>query len=203
MARKKVTRALPQFEIIFDGNAKVKGELYPALAPSTVGHFIHLANSGYYDGAVIHHLVPGSAVQIDHTEKKLPYCIPGECELNGFHQNVGRVGAGSLCLCHGPHYDSGKADFLIALSDSSRLVRTLEGAFALFGQVLEGLGFIQSLSRTPCSEEGVPQIYHKILSIRVETFGDEYDFTTCEEPPPLPWRPICESESDPLEQTQA
>ena len=108
-----------------------------------------------------------------------------------------------LCLCHGPHYDSGKADFLIALSDSSRLVRTLEGAFALFGQVLEGLGFIQSLSRTPCSEEGVPQIYHKILSIRVETFGDEYDFTTCEEPPPLPRRPICESESDPLEQTQA
>ena len=42
----------PTFVITMEDGRQMKGELYPEIAPQSVGNFIAaLANSGFYDGA--------------------------------------------------------------------------------------------------------------------------------------------------------
>lgn len=197
MARKapKVTETLPTFEILFENSFRLAGELYPGLAPNTVGNFIQLANSGFYDGAEITLVVPESIILMDHPEKTVPYCIRGECELNGCDYNTGHVCTGSVCFFHGPQYDSGRSGFFIVLNDESRTVRMVEGAYALFGQLLEGLSFAELLSRTRCDGNGTPVLCHKIRSIRVETNGRTFPFETCPEPEDTLDRVILNQES--------
>ena len=42
--------ANPTFTITLENGGVMKGELYPEIAPQSVGNFISLANSGFYDG---------------------------------------------------------------------------------------------------------------------------------------------------------
>lgn len=184
MARRKAETALklPEFEILFENSFVLKGELYPGLAPNAVGNFVHLANSGFYDGSTICLVSPGKNVIIDHPEKTVPYCIKAECDLNGCEYNVGKVCAGSVCFYHSTEYNSGKSGFFIVLTDDSRTVRMVQGAYAMFGQVLEGLQLVDMLSRTGNNDKGEPRIYHRIKSIRVETYGRQFPFETCPEP---------------------
>ncbi|MBO5502562.1 MAG: peptidylprolyl isomerase, partial [Clostridia bacterium] len=127
-------------------------------------------------------IAPGGIILMDHPEKTVPYCIKAECELNGCGYNVGHVCNGSVCFFHSTHYDSGKSGFFIVLNDDSRTVRMVEGAYALFGQLLEGLPLADMLSRTGSDDDGQPHVLHRIRSIRVETHGREFPFETCPEP---------------------
>jgi len=178
----KITEELPVFEILFENSFRLSGELYPGLAPNAVGNFIYLANSGFYDGAAITLVAPGGIILMDHPEKTVPYCIEAECELNGCDYNVGHVCTGSVCFFHSTHYNSGKSGFFIVLNDDSRTVRMVEGAYALFGQLLEGLQLADMLSRTGSDDNGQPHVLHRIKRIRVETGGREFPFETCPEP---------------------
>ena len=139
---------------------------------------------------------PGKTVVIDHPEKTVPYCIAAECELNGCDYNVGKVCAGSVCFFHGTQYNSGKSGFFVVLTDDSRTVRMVEGAYALFGQVLEGLQMADMLSRTGNDEHGVPRVYHRIKSVRVETHGRQFPFETCPEPESTIGKVILNKETD-------
>ncbi len=42
--------ANPTFTIKMQNGGVMTGELYPDIAPESVGNFISLANSGFYDG---------------------------------------------------------------------------------------------------------------------------------------------------------
>lgn len=184
MARKAIKKEeqLPTFEILFENSFCLSGELYPGLAPNAVGNFIQLANSGFYDGAAITLVATGGIVLIDHPEKAVPYCIQAECELNGCDYNTGNICTGSVCFYHDAHYDSGKSAFFIVLNSDSRTVRMVEGSYALFGQLLEGLPLADMFSRTGCDDNGLPDVYHRVKTIRVETHGRSFPFETCPEP---------------------
>ncbi len=184
MARKtaKQTIALPTFEIIFENSFRLRGELYPGLAPNAAGRFADLANRGYYDGSVIKLVAPSGIILIDQLERTEKDCIPGEFLLNGYSDNNSRVCAGSLCFYHDTHYDSGSTGFFVVLNSSSRTVRMVDGAFAMFGHVLEGLQLADMMSRTGSDENGNPTVYHRVKSVRVDTKGRELPYETCPEP---------------------
>ena len=55
--------ANPVFEIVMQNGGVMKGELYPDIAPQSVGNFIALANSGFYDGLIFHRCIPGFMIQ--------------------------------------------------------------------------------------------------------------------------------------------
>ena len=52
--------ANPTFTITLENGGVMKGELYPEIAPQSVGNFISLANSGFYDGLVFHRCIPAA-----------------------------------------------------------------------------------------------------------------------------------------------
>ena len=53
----------PTFTITLENGGVMKGELYPEIAPQSVGNFISLANSGFYDGLIFHRCIPGFMIQ--------------------------------------------------------------------------------------------------------------------------------------------
>ena len=53
----------PVFTIKMRNGKEMKGELYPEVAPQSVGNFIALANSGFYDGLIFHRVIPGFMIQ--------------------------------------------------------------------------------------------------------------------------------------------
>jgi|GEM_PF-1451247 len=171
------TRPMPTFDLLLDNGKRIKGELYPGLAPESAGNFIELANAGYYDGAQVHHVFPHLLIEIDRTDCKLPYCIRGECELNNYVTGKsGDVTYGSLMMSRSVHYNSGSSGFFIVLSSNPDELKLMQGAYALFGQALEGVQYAHALSMAASDAQGVPDKPVSIKELRVETHGYEYPF---------------------------
>ncbi len=55
---------------------EMKGELYPETAPQSVGNFIALANSGFYDGLIFHRVIPGFMIQGGDPERAQASAAP-------------------------------------------------------------------------------------------------------------------------------
>ena len=82
----------PVFTITMNDGRIMRGELYPEIAPQSVGNFAALANSGFYDGLTFHRVIPGFMIQ-GGDPKGIGiggpgYCIKGEFAANGVENNL-------------------------------------------------------------------------------------------------------------------
>ena len=165
----------PTFVITMADGREMKGELYPDIAPQSVGNFIALANSGFYDGLIFHRVIPGFMIQggdPQGTGMGGPgYCIKGEFAMNGVNNPLKHT-YGVLSMARSMMPDSAGSQFFIMTSDSPHL----DGQYAAFGKVLEGMDVadaIVSVKRDRMDKHLEPQT---MKSIRVETFGQTYPF---------------------------
>ena len=71
---------------------KMKGELYPEIAPQTVENFEKLVNDGFYDGLIFHRVIPGFMIQGGCPKGNGTggpgWNIKGEFSMNGFENNL-------------------------------------------------------------------------------------------------------------------
>ncbi|MDD3336042.1 MAG: peptidylprolyl isomerase [Eubacteriales bacterium] len=167
---------------MMDTNATIRGELYPAAAPNTVGNFIKLANSGFYDRLSFHRCIPNFIIQGGRGSGAPPYCIAGEFEFNGRKRSQLPHRLGSLCMSRAGHYNSGFSQFYIMVTDNQRELDCLDGAYTVFGQVTDGLKAAEAIAQVETDESFLPLNEQVIRRIRVETFGIEYPFETVEPP---------------------
>ena len=167
--------ANPTFTIIMKDGGVLKGELYPEIAPQSVGNFIALANSGFYDGLIFHRCIPGFMIQggcPKGTGTGGPgYCIKGEFAQNGVANPLKHT-VGVLSMARSMMKDSAGSQFFIMTSDSPHL----DGAYAAFGKVLEGMDVANAIVATPTDRNDRPTVPQVIASIRVETDGQVYPF---------------------------
>jgi len=166
----------PTFTITMGNNNVMTGELYPEIAPQSVGNFVALANSGYYDGLTFHRCIPGFMIQggcPQGTGTGGPgYSIKGEFAQNG-HANAIKHTRGVLSMARSMMKDSAGSQFFIMTTDSPHL----DGAYAAFGKVLDGMDAADSVVQTPTDMRDKPVTPQVISTIRVETYGSEYPFT--------------------------
>ena len=165
----------PEFVITMANGKTMKGELYPEIAPQSVGNFIALANSGFYDGKIFHRVIPGFMIQGGDpkgTGMGGPgYCIKGEFAANGV-QNPLKHTYGVLSMARSMMPDSAGSQFFIMTSDSPHL----DGQYAAFGKVLEGMETAEEIVNTPTDMRDKPVTPQTMESVRVETFGQNYPF---------------------------
>ncbi|NLB89685.1 MAG: peptidylprolyl isomerase, partial [Clostridiales bacterium] len=126
----------PIFEIKLANGKVLKGELYPETAPESVGNFIALANSGYYDNLIFHRVIPGFMIQggcPTGTGTGGPgWNIKGEFLANGVENPIKHT-YGILSMARSMMNDSAGSQFFVMTSDSPHL----DGSYAAFGKVLE------------------------------------------------------------------
>lgn len=165
----------PTFVITMEDGSEMKGELYPEIAPHSVGNFIALANSGFYDGLIFHRVIPGFMIQGGDpkgTGMGGPgYHIKGEFAQNGVPNPLKHT-YGVLSMARSMMPDSAGSQFFIMTSDSPHL----DGAYAAFGKVLEGMETADAIVKTKRDYSDRPVVDQRMKSIRVETFGQVYPF---------------------------
>ncbi len=165
----------PTFVITMEDGRQMKGELYPEIAPQSVGNFIALANSGFYDGLIFHRVIPGFMIQ-GGDPKGIGiggpgYCIKGEFRINGVRNDLKHT-YGVLSMARSMSPNSAGSQFFIMTSDSPHL----DGQYAAFGKVLEGMEVADSIVNVKRDMRDKPLEPQRMASIRVETNGVEYPF---------------------------
>ena len=151
----------------------MKAELYPEIAPVSVNNFISLINKNYYDGLIFHRVIRGFMIQggcPDGTGMGGPcYSMPGEFNQNGFKNDLKHT-EGVLSMARAMHPDSAGSQFFIMHKTSPHL----DGAYAAFGKVIEGMDIINKIAETPTNFSDRPLDEQKIKSMTVDTFGVDY-----------------------------
>ena len=165
----------PVFTITMNDGREMKGELYPDVAPQSVGNFIALANSGFYDGLTFHRVIPGFMIQ-GGDPKGIGiggpgYCIKGEFKANGVDNPLKHT-YGVLSMARSMMPDSAGSQFFIMTSDSPHL----DGQYAAFGKVLEGMDVAEDVVKTKRDASDRPIEPQVMAKVRVDTFGQVYPF---------------------------
>lgn len=151
----------------------MKAELYPQIAPNTVNNFISLINKGYYDGLTFHRVIRGFMIQggcPDGTGMGGPgYSIKGEFSQNGFTNELKHT-PGVLSMARTMAPDSAGSQFFIMHQNSPHL----DGAYAAFGQITEGMEAVNKIAETATDYSDRPMEPQVIKKVTVETFGETY-----------------------------
>ena len=142
----------PTFVITMEDGREMKGELYPEVAPQSVGNFTALANSGFYDGLIFHRVIPGFMIQGGDPKGVgiggPGYHIKGEFAMNGWNNPLKHT-YGVLSMARSMMPDSAGSQFFVMTSDSPHL----DGSYAAFGRVLSGIEVVDAICQnTPVTD---------------------------------------------------
>ena len=152
-----------------------KAELYPELAPETVGNFVSLVKSGFYDGLIFHRVIEGFMIQGgDPTGTGMggPGCrIKGEFRQNGFVNNI-RHERGVLSMARSMMPNSAGSQFFVMHENAPHL----DGGYAAFGRVLEGMETVDEIATTETGMQDRPKKEQKMKKVTVEDFGQTFPF---------------------------
>ncbi|MDO5379054.1 MAG: peptidylprolyl isomerase [Clostridia bacterium] len=154
----------------------IYGELYPDVAPETVGNFVSLANAHFYDGLTFHRVIPGFMIQGGDPNGDGTggpgYAIRGEFASNGVENDLSHT-RGVLSMARSSEMDSAGSQFFIMHADSDYL----DGEYAGFGMVLGGIETVDLIASVPTDSSDKPRNEQAMRTVYVETYGQSYTFT--------------------------
>ncbi|WP_455129909.1 peptidylprolyl isomerase [Pseudoramibacter alactolyticus] len=138
----------PKIQIEMANGGIVKAELYPEVAPITVENFVKLIKEGFYDGLIFHRVIPGFMIQGGDPEGSgmggPGYSIKGEFASNGVENDL-KHDRGVLSMARSMMPDSAGSQFFIMVEKAPHL----DGDYAAFGQVTEGMDVVDAIVKAP------------------------------------------------------
>ena len=154
--------------ITMENGKQIKIELYPEYAPKTVENFLKLVKEGFYDGLTFHRIIPGFMIQggdpkgngTGGSKEK----IPGEFKQNGFPQNTLKHTRGVISMARAYDPNSASSQFFIMHADAPHL----DGAYAAFGKVVEGMETVDEIAATPTGFRDEPRVRVGIKSVTLD-----------------------------------
>lgn len=163
----------PIVTMVIKNQGTVKIELYPTVAPESVNNFIHLIQSGFYNGLKFHRVIKGFMIQggdpLGNGTGGPGYHIKGEFTSNGFQNDLKHT-KGVLSMARSMHPNSAGSQFFIMTSDSPHL----DENYAAFGMVIEGYEHVAAVESVKTDRADAPKEEQVMESVTVDTFGGEY-----------------------------
>ncbi len=157
--------------IEMENGAKIKIELDRTAAPNTVNNFLSLANKGFYNGLIFHRVIPGFMIQggcQDGTGMGGPgYSIKGEFAANGVKNPI-KHKRGVISMARAMNPNSAGSQFFIMHQDAPHL----DGQYAAFGHVVEGMETVDAIAATPTNFSDRPLDPQRIKSITLVDEGE-------------------------------
>lgn len=163
----------PVVTIEMESGDKMKIALDPSAAPNTVNNFISLAQKGFYDGLTFHRVIKGFMIQGGDPEGTgvggPGYSIKGEFSSNGVENPIKHV-PGVISMARSQVNDSGGSQFFIMHGTAE----SLDGQYAAFGQVTEGLDIVDKVANVETDGNDMPLVPVKMKKVTVELNGYEF-----------------------------
>jgi len=170
----------PTFVIAMNDGSVIYGELYPEIAPESVGNFAELANKGFYNGLIFHRVIPGFMIQGGCPQGNGTggpgYAIKGEFANNGVENGLSHT-RGVLSMARSSAMDSAGSQFFIMHADSDYL----DGDYAAFGMVLGGIEAVDLIASVQTDGNDKPRTEQAMREVFVQTYGKTYEFTKLED----------------------
>lgn len=157
--------------ITMENGKQIKLELYPEIAPITVANFEKLVKENFYNGLTFHRIIPGFMIQGgcpkgDGTGGP-GYGIKGEFAANGVKNNLKHT-RGVISMARAQDPNSAGSQFFIMHRDAPHL----DGQYAAFGKVVEGMDVVDEIANTPTInsffKRDFPRTPQVIRSIKIE-----------------------------------
>lgn len=157
--------------ITMENGKQIKLELYPEIAPITVANFEKLVKENFYNGLTFHRIIPGFMIQGgcpkgDGTGGP-GYGIKGEFAANGFKNDLKHT-RGVISMARAQDPNSAGSQFFIMHRDAPHL----DGQYAAFGKVVEGMDVVDEIANTPTInsffKRDFPRTPQVIRSITIE-----------------------------------
>ena len=165
--------ANPIVTITMENGDVMKAELYPEIAPNTVNNFISLVKKNFYDGLIFHRVINGFMIQGGCPNGNgmggPGYSIKGEFTHNKFKNDL-KHSAGVLSMARTMMPNSAGSQFFIMHKDAPHL----DGAYAAFGKVTEGMDVVDKIAETDTDYRDKPIVPQVMKTVTVETFGVDY-----------------------------
>ena len=164
----------PVVTFTMQGGKTFKAELYPDKAPNTVNNFISLVRNHFYDGLTFHRVIEGFMIQggdpAGNGTGGPGYTIKGEFRSNGYPVNDIKHLRGVLSMARSMMPESAGSQFFIMHRNAAHL----DGQYAAFGKVTEGMEVVDSIAVVDTDMRDRPLQPQVIETVTVETFGEEY-----------------------------
>lgn len=153
---------------------KITVKLDQKSAPITAANFVKLANDGFYNGLTFHRIMEGFMMQGGDPKGNgtggSENNIVGEFTANGVENKLSHT-RGAISMARSSAYDSASSQFFIVHDDSA--VASLDGLYAAFGYVTEGLDVVDKVCEQakPTDNNGTIKASEQpvITSIKIRT----------------------------------
>jgi cyclophilin family peptidyl-prolyl cis-trans isomerase len=132
----------------------IRVELLPELAPQTVAHFRRLVEEGYYDGTTFHRVVPDFVIQGGDPNSRDR--DPRNDGRGGRQEEIAIEASdvtfvrGVVAMANRRGASTSGPQFFVTVEDRP----DLDGRFALFGHVVEGMDVVDAIARVPTDTYG-------------------------------------------------
>lgn len=141
-------------------------QLRPDLAPNHVERFKQLARAGFYDGLTWHRVIDGFMAQTGDPRgdgtggSELP-------DLDAEFNDAKHV-RGALSMARAADINSANSQFYLVLDDSFHL----DGQYTYFGQVVEGMEFVDQIRKGNPARNGSVNYPDRIIQMQVAADAD-------------------------------
>lgn len=157
----------PVVTIEMENGNKIKVELYPDIAPETVKNFVSLVEKNFYDGIIFHRVIPGFMIQGGDPKGNgtggCGHTIRGEFSANGFPNDLKHT-RGVISMARTADPNSAGSQFFIMHQDAPHL----DGQYAAFGKVLEGMEEVDRIVNVPRDFRDKPLEDQRMKKVTVE-----------------------------------
>lgn len=147
---KKYENGNPHVKMVVKNYGTIVFELDPSEAPITVEHFLKLVKNGDYNNTYIHRYQKGFVMQGGHGCKNTE-TIKGEFSDNGVENNI-KHERGVLSMARSTSPDSASAEFFIVTDTSSGVSKSLDGKYAAFGKIVDGMDVLEKIEKSITSD---------------------------------------------------
>jgi len=143
---------------LHDGRVVI--EMYPDTAPKTVARIKELVRQGFYNGLAFHRVIDGFMAQTGDptgtgaggSGKRLPAEFSGRKHLRG-----------TVSMARGQSTDSADSQFFICFAPAPHL----DGQYTVWGQVVDGMQFVDRIKRGDAQQNGAVMVPDRILRMTV------------------------------------
>ncbi len=138
-------------------------ELDGRRAPITVGNFLKLVDSGYFDGTIFHRVIPDFMIQGGGYTPGLKLKEPAGTIANESGNGMKNL-RGTIAMARTADPHSATAQFFINVVDNASLnPQPDRWGYAVFGYVIQGMEVADRIAQVPTGPQGnfsqdVPQI---------------------------------------------
>ena len=140
---------------------EIRLELWPGLAPQTVGNFVGLARQGFYDDTIFHRVIHDFMIQ-GGCPKGTGTGGPGYDFADEINER--KLVKGVLAMANAGPNTNGSQFFIV----TSAATPWLDGAHTGFGRVIGGEDVVEALGTTPTGPGDRPRETQRLTTIRIE-----------------------------------